>query len=51
MTQPDVQVMRGRRIAITSQDALSAHADGELVCTDAHHIACEIVPHKLRVVC
>ena len=48
--QSDVTTFCTRRIAITSQDALVAHADGEMLCTDAHSIACEIVPHKLRVI-
>lgn len=49
--QHDVTILRTRRIAVTSQDSLSAHADGELVCTDARHIECEILPKKVRVVC
>jgi diacylglycerol kinase (ATP) len=51
VAQPDVTTLRTRKISITSQDGLAAHADGELVCTDAHHIECEIIPQKLRVVC
>ena len=50
VTQPDVQVLRSKRISIRSQDPLAAHADGELVCTNARHIECEIVPHRMRVV-
>ena len=49
--QPDVTMIRTRRISIESQDDLSGHADGELVCVDARHVVCEIVPSKLQVVC
>lgn len=49
--QPDVQTMRARRVTIISQDGLFAHADGEMICTDARHIECEIIPQKLDVVC
>jgi diacylglycerol kinase family enzyme len=49
--EPDVTTLRCTRISITSQDGLSAHADGELVCTTARHIECEILPQKIRVVC
>jgi diacylglycerol kinase (ATP) len=49
--QPDVTVLRSRHIAITSPDGLFAHADGELLCIDAHRIECEVVPSKVRVVC
>ena len=51
VSQHDVTILRTKRITITSQDSLSAHADGELVCTDARHIECEILPRKVRVVC
>jgi YegS/Rv2252/BmrU family lipid kinase len=49
--QPDVAMIRTRRISIVSQDDLSGHADGELVCTQARHVECEVVPKKVRVVC
>jgi diacylglycerol kinase family enzyme len=49
--QPDVTMIRTKRISIDSQDDLSGHADGELVCTEARHVACEVVPKRLRVVC
>ena len=49
--QHDVTILRTKRIAVTSQDSLSAHADGELVCTDARRIECKILPQKVRVVC
>jgi diacylglycerol kinase (ATP) len=49
--QPDVTMVRTRRISIVSQDDLSGHADGELICTQGRHVECEVVPKKLRVVC
>ncbi len=49
--QPDVQTLRARRVTIVSHDGLFAHADGEVVCTDAHRIECEVIPQKLNVVC
>jgi diacylglycerol kinase (ATP) len=49
--QPDVSMFRTRRISIASQDDLSGHADGELICTQARHVECKVIPNKLRVVC
>ncbi|MBN1934076.1 MAG: diacylglycerol kinase family lipid kinase [Anaerolineae bacterium] len=49
--QPDVQFLRSKHITINSQDGLFAHADGEMICTDAHRIECEVIPQKLDVVC
>jgi diacylglycerol kinase (ATP) len=49
--QPDVAVAQSKRVVVTSPDSLIAHADGELLCTDAHCIECEIVPQRIRVVC
>jgi YegS/Rv2252/BmrU family lipid kinase len=51
LAEPDVETFRTRRIKVVSQDALAAHVDGELVCTEGHSIECEIVPSKLSVVC
>jgi diacylglycerol kinase (ATP) len=49
--QPDVSMVRTKWISIVSQDDLSGHADGELICTQARHVECEVIPKKLRVVC
>lgn len=49
--KPTVTMIRSRRVVITSQDPLIAHADGEILCTDAHRIECEILPRQIRVVC
>jgi YegS/Rv2252/BmrU family lipid kinase len=48
--EPDVTCYRATRIAIQSDGGLFAHADGELVCTDASRIECTILPHKVRVI-
>jgi diacylglycerol kinase (ATP) len=49
--KPPVTMARGTRVAISSPDNLIAHADGELLCTEAHHIECEILPQRIQVVC
>ena len=49
--EKDVMTMRSRHVIITSQDSLIAHTDGELICTDAHRIECEILPKRLRLIC
>jgi YegS/Rv2252/BmrU family lipid kinase len=46
-----VTMVRARRVTISSPDDLVAHMDGEVLCTDAHRIACEILPERLRVRC
>ena len=46
-----ITMLRGRRITITSDDNLIAHVDGEMLCTEAHHIDFEILPSRLRVRC
>jgi diacylglycerol kinase (ATP) len=45
-----VTMLRSRRIAITSPDPLIAHADGEMLCTDAHRIECQIAAQRVRVI-
>jgi diacylglycerol kinase (ATP) len=49
--KPIVTMLRSKRVLITSPDPLIAHADGEMLCTQAHRIECEIVPQALRIVC
>ena len=46
-----VTMVRARRVTISSPDDLVAHMDGEVLCTDAHRIACEILPQRLQVRC
>jgi len=41
--------LRAKKVTITSEDDLTAHFDGEILCTDGHRIECEIVPQCLRV--
>lgn len=47
----DVTMLRSTHVIITSQDSLIAHTDGELICTDAHRIECELLPKRIRVIC
>ena len=51
VSRPEVTMGECRHVVITSEDDLIAHADGELVCTDAHRIECEIMPRQIKVVC
>ena len=46
-----VTMARARRVTISSPDDLIAHMDGEILCTNAHRLACEILPGQLRVRC
>jgi diacylglycerol kinase (ATP) len=46
-----VTMARAHRITISSTDNLVAHMDGEVLCTDAHHIAFEIFSRRLPVRC
>lgn len=46
-----VTMARARRVVISSPDDLIAHADGEVLCTDAHRLAFDILPRRLRVRC
>lgn len=44
-----VTMARARRVTISSPEGLVAHVDGEVLCTDARRIECEILPAQLRV--
>ena len=44
-----VTMARARKITITSEDDLIAHMDGEMLCTEGHHIVFEILPGRLLV--
>lgn len=46
-----VTMARARRVTISSPDNLVAHMDGEVLCTGAHQIECEVLPQRLRVQC
>ncbi|HEY72565.1 MAG TPA: diacylglycerol kinase family lipid kinase [Thermoflexia bacterium] len=46
-----VTMTRTKRVIISSPDDLIAHADGEMLCTDAHRLEFEILPQRLQVRC
>jgi diacylglycerol kinase (ATP) len=46
-----VTMLRASRVRVTSPDELIAHVDGEMLCTEAHEIECEVIPRSLRVRC
>ncbi len=46
-----VTMARARRVTISSVDDLVAHMDGEVLCTDGHQLAFEILPRRLWVRC
>ena len=46
-----VTMARTARIVVTSADDLIAHVDGEILCTEAHRLAFDVLPQKLRVWC
>jgi len=46
-----ITMVRAQRVAISSPDDLVAHMDGEVLCTHAHRITCEVLPRRLRVQC
>lgn len=48
--EPEVTMSRARRVVVRSDDDLVAHVDGEIVCTAAHSLEMEIVPHSLQVI-
>ena len=46
-----VTMTRARRVVISSEKDLVAHADGEVLCTAGHRLEFEILPQRLRVRC
>ena len=48
--KPGMTMLRSRRIVITSPDAMIAHADGEILCTEGHRIECEVAALRVRVI-
>ena len=44
-----VTMARAKTVTISSPDGLVAHVDGEVLCTDAPEIRCEILPQVLDV--
>ena len=47
--QEPVTMARTDSIVVTSEDNLIAHADGEMLCTEGHRLAFDVLPSKLRV--
>ena len=45
-----VQVKRAREIAVTSEDPLAYHVDGEILSLDAHRIEARMLPGRLRMI-
>jgi len=48
--EPEVTMGHATRVVVTSEDDLVAHVDGEILCTAAHRLEMEIIPHSLRVI-
>jgi len=48
--QPAVRMARSRRIAVTSEEGLASHVDGEIFTHDARCLEIEILPQKLDIV-
>jgi YegS/Rv2252/BmrU family lipid kinase len=44
-----VSTYRAKKVAVSSEENLIAHFDGELLCTEGHRIECEVIPGKLRL--
>jgi diacylglycerol kinase (ATP) len=44
-----VTMAQARKVSISAPDGLIAHVDGEVLCTNAQRIECEIIPGALTV--
>ncbi|MGD9029460.1 MAG: diacylglycerol kinase family lipid kinase [Anaerolineae bacterium] len=44
-----ITMLQAREVTISSPDGLIAHVDGEVLCTDAPWIKCEIIPGALTI--
>jgi diacylglycerol kinase family enzyme len=44
-----ITMVQAERVSVSSPDGLIAHVDGEVLCTDAPRIECEILPGALTV--
>lgn len=47
--RPEVRILRGRRLRVTSPDPLPVHADGEVVSEGAHALDVELLPGRLTL--
>lgn len=45
-----VRMARARNVVVTSDEPLPVHADGEILYSDAHRLAVELLPQKLAVI-
>jgi len=49
---PEIQMKRAKTVSIKSLDrTFPAHADGEFICLDGSHLALELLPKELEIVC
>jgi diacylglycerol kinase (ATP) len=46
-----VTMVQAKHIIISSPDDLIAHADGEMLCTEAHRLEFDLLPRQLQVLC
>lgn len=49
VTRPDVQMLRGHSVHISSDEPLPVHADGEIYSEAAHELKLEVLPGRLTV--
>ena len=45
-----MHIQQAKKVAVTSEDKLYFHVDGEILCTFAHRIGIEILPARLRLI-
>jgi len=48
--EPEVTMGLVTRVVVSSEDNLVAHVDGEILCTAAHRLEVQVIPHSLRVI-
>lgn len=46
-----VTMLRGKHVLIESERGVPGHMDGEVLCTQGHHLEFEILPGRLKVWC
>jgi YegS/Rv2252/BmrU family lipid kinase len=46
-----VTVVRAKHVVVSSPDNLIAHADGEMLCTEAHRLEFDLLSQRLQVLC
>lgn len=51
-SQPEIKTARTKRIIVTVlEGVLPAHADGETLCTSGKHLAIELWPRQVEIIC